>query len=166
MSRLTTAVAANFTCLATVPCHVAILPTSVALDLDAVFLDVAKFPASVALLFFLTVAVASQMTRTAADVTAQFPLSFSLGTIFSDVAFSPAVIAGVLEKIAVLGVMTSFTTAITDIGLGGGAALRTSRTTSWCSSSSCSFRTIPGPVARAPTLEAAFSAHGYGEIFQ
>lgn len=130
MSRLATAVAVDFACLAAVYRHVAILTTSVALDLGAVFLDVPKFAAGVAFLFFRMVAVTSQMTRAAADVTALLPLTFCLGTVLSDVASSPAVVAGVLVKITVLGVMTSFTTAITDIRLAGGATLRTSGTIS------------------------------------
>lgn len=165
MSRFATAVAADFARLAAVHRHVAILTTSVALNLGAVFLDVPKFAARVAFLLFLPVAIPSQMTRSAADVTALLPLSFRLGTVFSDVASFPAAVARVLE-ITVLGIMTSFTTAITDVRLAGGAALRTSATTSWCSPSSSSFRTLPGPVARASTLEATFTAHGYGEIFQ
>lgn len=166
MSRLATAVAADFACLAAVHRHVAILTTSVALDLGTVFLDVPKFTTSVAFLFFLPVAVPSQVTRSATDVTALLPLSFRLGTVLGYMASSPAVVAGVLEKIAVLGVVTSFTTAITNIGLAGGAALGTSGTTSCCSPSSSSLRTLPGPVARASTLEATFTAHGYGEIFR
>lgn len=166
MSRLTTAVAVDFVCLAAVHRHVAILTTSVALDLGAVFLDVPKFAAIVAFLLFLPVALTSQMTRSAADVTALLPLSFRLGTVFSDVTSFPAVVAGVLEKNTVLSVMSSFATAKADVGLAGGATLRTFATTSWCSPSSSTFRTIPGPVARASTLEAAFTAHGYGEIFR
>lgn len=165
MSRLATAVAVDFVCLAAAHRHVAILTTSVALDLGAVFLDVPKFATIVAFLLFLPVALTSQMTRSAADVTALLPLSFRLGTVFSDVTSFPAVVAGILE-ITVLSVMTSFATAIADVGLAGGAALRTFATTSWCSPSSSTFRTIPGPVARASTLEAAFTAHVYGEIFR
>lgn len=97
MSRLATAVAVDFAWLAAVHRHVAILTTSVALDLGAVFLNVPKFAAVVAFLLFLPVALTSQMTRSAADVTALLPLSFRLGTVFSDVTSFPAVVAGVLD---------------------------------------------------------------------
>lgn len=165
MSRLATAVAVHFTGLAAVDGHVTCLAAPVALDLGAVFLNVAIFTARVALLLFLAVTITSQMAWSATSVTTLLSLSLRLITVFGDVATFPTVVADVLEKITILSMMTRLTTAVTDVRRVGGTALGTSATASSSApSTSSSSRASPGPVARASTLETFFIAHGDGEI--
>lgn len=144
----------------------AILTTAVAPDLDTVFLDVPKLATTVALLLFLMVTITRQVAWSAAGVAALFSFSLRVHTVFGDVTPSPAVVADVLEKVAVLGVVTNFTAAVTDVRLGGGTALQTSSSASRSSPSTSSFGALPGPVARASALEAFCPAHGCGEIFK
>lgn len=115
MSGFATAVAVDHARFAAVDGHVAGLATPVALDLGAVFLNVAKFAARVALLLFLTVAITSQMAWPATGVTALLSLSLWLDTVFGDVATPPTVVADVLEKVTVPNVMPKLTAAIADV---------------------------------------------------
>lgn len=165
MPGLATAVAVDFACFAAVDGHVADLTTPVALDLGTVFLNMAIFTARVALRFFLTVTVTSQMAWSATSVTALLSLSLRLHTVFSDVATSPTVVANVLEKVTVLSMMARLTTAVADVRQVGGTARRTSTTASGSAPSTPSCpRTSPGPVARPSTLETFVTAHGCREI--
>lgn len=115
MSRCATAVAVHLARLGAVDGHVAHLATPVALDLGAVFLNVAMFATSVALLLVLKVTVASQMACPAAGVTALISLALGLSTVFGDVAGPSAVVTDVLRKVAVLSMMTGLTAAVTDV---------------------------------------------------
>lgn len=114
MSGFATAEAVDLTRLSTVDGHVTNLATTIALDLGAVFLNVATFTARVALLLFLTVTITSQMAWSATGVTAMLALSLRLGTVFGNVATFPTVIADVIEKVTVLSMMTRLTTEVTD----------------------------------------------------
>lgn len=116
MSGFATAVAVDLIHLSTIDGHVANLATTVALDLGAVFLNVATFAARVALPLFLTVTITSQMAWSATGVTATLSLSLRLGTVFGNVATFPTVVADVIEKVTVLSIMTKFTAAVTDDG--------------------------------------------------
>ena len=113
MSGFTTAEAVDLTRLSTVGGHVTNLAT-IALDLGAVFLNVANFAARVALLLFLTVSITSQMAWSATGVTAMLSLLLRLGTVFGNVATFPTVVVDVIEKVTVLSMMTRLTTAVTD----------------------------------------------------
>lgn len=91
------------------------LTTPVALDLGAVFLDVSKLPARIALLFVRVVTVTSQVAWFATVVAALLPLPLGLLAVLGDVAPSAAVIAGILLKVTVLGKVTRLTAAVTDV---------------------------------------------------
>lgn len=166
MTVLPTAVALDLLYLGAVDGHMASLATLVALDLRAVFLNVTIFTTSVALLLFWIVTVTSKMASSATSVTAQFPHVFRLDTVFSDVTTFPTVVANVLEKVTVLGMMTRLTAAVTEVSQCGGTALRTSAMASSSAPSSLSSSTAPpGPGARASTAEVFLTAHGCSEIF-
>lgn len=115
MSGLATAVAVDFTRFAAVDGHVAGLATPVAPDLGAVFLNVAVFTARVALRFFPTITITSQVAWSSTSVTALLSLSLRLHTVFSDVATFPTVVADGLRKVTVLSMMARLTTAVTDV---------------------------------------------------
>jgi hypothetical protein len=89
--------------------------TPVALHFGAVFLNVSKFSARIALLLIRVVTVTSQMAWFATVVAALLSLSLGLLAVLGNVATSAAVIAGILLKITILGKMTRLTTAITDV---------------------------------------------------
>lgn len=105
MPGLATAVTVDLGGPAAVDGHMAHLTTPVALDLVALFLNVAVFATTVALLLLLMVAITSQMALSATRITAQLSLLLKLDTVFGDVATSPTVVADVLEKVTVPSVM-------------------------------------------------------------
>lgn len=89
--------------------------TPIAFHFGAVFLNVSKLSARIALLLICMVTVASEMARFATVVAALLSLPLRLLAVLRNVATSTAVIAGILLKITVLGKMARLTTAVTDV---------------------------------------------------
>lgn len=89
--------------------------TPIAFHFGAVFLNVSKLSARIALLLICMVTVTSEMARFAAVVAALLSLPLRLLAVLRNVATSTAVIAGILLKITVLGKMARLTTAVTDV---------------------------------------------------
>lgn len=89
--------------------------TPIAFHFGAVFLNVSKLSARIALLLICMVTVTSEMARFATVVAALLSLPLRLLAVLRNVATSTAVIAGILLKITVLGKMARLTTAVTDV---------------------------------------------------
>lgn len=130
------------------------LPTPVAFDPVAAFLDVSKAAAGVALLLVGVVTVACHVSSLAAVVAHLLALFLRFLAVSGDVTSSATVITGILSPLTVSGDVSELPTAITE-------QIFASATT--FPSPSAAAGTVLHPVATAATTETLITAHHHGD---
>lgn len=129
------------------------LPTPVAFDLVAAFLNVSKAAAGVALLLVGVVAVPGHVAALPTVVAQLLSLLLRLLAVSGDVTCSLAVITGVLSLLTVSGDMSGFPTSITEQIFASATTFRSSSPSTW---------TVFHPVTTAATAETLITAHHHG----